>query len=388
MPHTPCLLAVLLLLPVSVQAATAPTFFSAGRSVLVASSSPGNAYAAGASVVITAPVSGDFSAFGGSIITAASVSGDALMLAGSVYSRARVGGDFRTAGANITIDEPVAGDLIALGFSVQDAGRAGGDVLVIAANVALTAGAGGPVTIYGNTISLAGTFASDVTIVSSGRVTLAPDTTIVGALSYRAPEEASIPAAATIRGGITYTNASYLPDAGTSRVLATISIGFFLLVRILGALILAGLIAGLFPRLAEAIVDRATSMRPSRVLLTMLLGFAFFIVTPVLFLLLMLTFVGIGLALLAIIVYALIMLLSLIYAGILLGSFLARRYAHRTTVLWHDGVLGMLALSVVTLVPYIGVTVVFLLTMFSAGALILTSFNFAFLQEEQTSELV
>ena len=56
---------------------------------------------------------------------------------------------------------------------------------------------------------------------------------------------ASIPASATVAGGVEYTDASYLPDAGTSRVLALVSIGFFLFVRILGALILAGLLAGL-----------------------------------------------------------------------------------------------------------------------------------------------
>lgn len=367
-------------LPMS--ALAAPASFSAARSLIAASSSPGNAYIAGASVVLTAPVAGDLSAFGGSIITAAPVTGDELLIAGSISSRARVMGDLRIVGGSITIREPVAGDIIALGVSVEDFGRSLGSVFIAAANATVANGASGPVTVYGNNVALAGDFADDVDIIASGRITLAASTTIRGKLSYEAPEPAKIPASATIVGGTAYTNASYLPDIGTSRILALVNIGFFLFARILGTLILAGLLAGLFPKLAEEIVERASLERPRSVLLTMLLGFAVLIVTPVLSIVLMLTFVGIGLALLLLIMYALIAFLAFLYAGILLGSAGARRFGDRETVLWRDGVLGMLALSLVALIPVIGPFILSFLTMFSAGALLLIFFNFAFPHEE------
>ncbi|MDD2657725.1 MAG: hypothetical protein PHD04_03660, partial [Candidatus Pacebacteria bacterium] len=208
-----------------------------------------------------------------------------------------------------------------------------------------------------------------------------------GSLSYEAPEPAAIPASATIIGSIEYTSASYLPDVGTSRTLAFASVGFFLFARVLGALILAGLLAGLFPRLAEAIAFRAYT-KPRSVLLTMLLGFAILVATPVLLILLSLTFVGIGLALLLGTLYVLLVLLSLLYAGILIGALFARRFAHRDTILWRDGALGMLAFSLIALVPFIGLLVVLLLTIFTAGALLKLFFQFAFPHEEHTSELL
>ena len=382
------ILMVCLLLPTGLEAAPASATFSAGRSVFLASTSPGNAYAAGASLVVTSPVGGDLTAIGGSVITTAPVAGDESVFGGSVYSRSSVSGDLRVIGGSISVDEPVQGDMIVGGISVRDVGRASGSVFIIAATVDISSGAGGPVTIYGNNIALAGNFNNDVTIVSSGRISLGENTVIAGRLSYQAPEEALIPSSATIRGGVSYHNASYLPDSGTSRALSILSIAIFLLVRILGALILAGLLAGLFPRLAELLVSTTLQMRPSRIILTTLLGFAVFVVTPVLFLLLALTFVGIGLALLCLVAYGLIALLSLIYAGIMLGSLLAHRYARRDAVLWHDGVLGMLALSIIALVPYIGVAIVFFLTMFAAGLLVLTFFHFAFPHEEETQELL
>lgn len=378
-----------LLLPASAFAASAaPASFSAARSLLAASSSPGNAYAAGVSVVLTAPVAGDFSAIGGSIITAAPITGDGLFMAGSISSRAPVAGDFRAAGGTINVEEPIAGDLIAFGFSVYDTGRAGGSVFITAADVSLKNGAAGPVTVYGNEVTLAGDFSGDVTAVIGGHLTLAPGTTIHGKLSYEAPEPATIPASATIGGGVRYTNASYLPSASTSRALAFVSMGVFLLVRILGALILAGLLAGLFPRLAEAITERAYTQSPRNILLTMLLGFAAFVATPALFLLLALTFVGIGLALLLLLLYALLAILALIYAGILLGGLFARHFLGREAVLWHDGVLGVFALSLIALVPIGGPLIVLFFATFSAGALLMIFFHFAFPREEQTSEML
>jgi hypothetical protein len=388
MRRTLPILLVLLFAPASSYAAHAPASFSVAQALLSASSSPGNVYVAGASVVVAAPVGGDLSAFGGSVISAAPVAGDELLLGGSILSRARTSGDLRALGGSVTVEEPVAGDLVALGFTVHDSGQAGGSVFIVAANTTLTDGAEGPVIIYGNNISLGGDFSDNVTIVASGRVSLAEGTRIAGKLSYQSPEEAIIPASATIHGGVSYENASYLPDVGTSGILSLISVGFFLFVRVLGALILAGLFAGLFPRLAERFVEGTVTMRPTRILLTALLGFAVFVVTPILSILLALTFVGIGLALLFLIAYALLAMLALLYAGILIGSLLARRFMRRDIVLWHDGALGMLILSLLTLVPYIGLLIVFLVTALSAGALLIIFFHFAFPHEDMTPELL
>ena len=366
---------------------SAPASFSAAQSLVATSSSPGNLYAAGASVVLTAPVEGDFLACGGSVILGASVAGDNLILAGSVNSRARMKGDFRTAGGSIDIDESISGDLVAVGYSVRDSGRADGSVFIVAANVSIGNGARGPVTIYGNNISLAGDFSSDVTILSSGRVTLAPNTMIRGKLSYEAPDKAIIPASVKVLGGIVYTNAAYLPDVSTSRILAFVSIGFFLIARIIGALLLAGLLAGLFPKFAEAIIGRVFLDSPRDILLALLLGFAIVVATPIVVALLLLTFVGIGLAALIGILYALLLLLALMYTGILIGGALARRFTEREQVLWHDGVLGMAILSLIALVPILGLPLVLLLMFFSAGTLLQIFFRFAFPRGERTTEV-
>lgn len=373
----------LLALPGYVAAQSSPSAsFSAGRALLAASSSPGNAYAAGMSVILTAPVAGDLSAVGGSVVAAGPVSGDELLIGGSVNVRTRVGGDVRAVAGSVRVEAPVKGDFVALGWSVFDSGRPGGNVFIAAASADLKSGAAKAATIYGDTVSLGGDFGGDVTVVTSGRLSLAPDTVIHGRLSYTAPEPAVFPDSVVVTGGIDYTNAAYIPNAATSRTLSLLSIGLFLLVRILGALILAGLLAGFFPRLAASLVERARG-RPTSLLLTILLGFAAFVAAPALAVLLVITFVGIWLALLLLVAYALLALLSLMYAGIIFGGLLARFYARRTSIHWHDGVIGTLALSLLALVPVLGPIAVFLLTLFAAGALLSLFFHFIFPREER-----
>lgn len=388
MKRLPFLILLPLLIPLDAFAAAPQSTFLAAQSLLATSSSPGNTYSAGASVIVTAPTQGDLTVVGGSIITASPVAGDEMLLGGSVSSRAPVKGDFRGVGGNINITEPVAGDVVALGFSVHDTGRAGGSVFIVGANVSVDNGAEGPVTIYGNNVFLSGDFESDVNVVAAGAITLAKDSTIRGTFSYEAPEKARIAASTTIVGGVKYTSASYLPDAGTSRALALASIGIFLLLRILGALILAGLVTGLFPGLASAIAERALASRIRRVCLTTLLGFAVLVATPILLALTALTFVGFGIAFVAFVAYLLLVLLSFVYAGVLLGTMCVRAILKRETVLWHDGVLGMLIFSLLTLIPIFGKIIAGVLTAFTAGALFLLFFRFAFPHEESTPEML
>jgi len=377
-----------LLVPVGALAANAPSSFSAAHELLATSSSPGNAYTVGTSVVVTAPTADDLVVVGGSIVAAGLVSGDALLLGGSISARSLIKGDVRAAGFNVTINESVGGDLVAVGYNVTNAGRAAGSVFVAAANASLTGGATGPVKVYGNNVFLSGDFSDDVTVVAGGSVTLAKDTTIAGKFSYEAPETARIPASVKIMGGVSYTSASYLPDAGTSRALAFASLSIFILVRILGALILAGLLAGLFPTLAKTVAERVSQRRFRSVFLTTLLGFAAIVATPILLVLLAITFVGLGVAVLLGIAYALLLSLAFMYAGILIGTLLVRYFVGREVVLWHDGVLGMLILSLVALIPIVGWIICFLVVAFTAGMLLSLFFRFAFPRGEHDREMI
>lgn len=353
-----------------------------------ATASSSNVYEVGASVIVAAPVARDLTAVGGTIVEAAEVAGDTLLLGGSVAVRAPSKGDLRLIAGNAIIEHPVAGDLAALALRLHVEAPVTGSVSVGALSATLSRGATGPVVMYGNAITLGGEFGGDVRVVAGDRLTLLPGTKIKGTLTYQAPVPATIPDSAAVQGSISYTAASYLPGVGVSKTLALVSIGIFLFARVLASLILAGLLAGLFPRFAEAVIDEVYDKRARRFLLTALLGFAAVVATPILILLLALTFIGLGLAILLAIAYALLILLALIYAGILTGGVFARRFFYRDTVRWSDGVLGTLALSLVALVPVVGMLLVLVLASLAAGALLQIVFRFAFLHTDETEPLL
>ncbi len=384
--RTPLFFTLIFLSPlfVSVPLAEAEEYFSPfviGKTLIVASSSPYNAYLAGLSVVHTGTVGGDLVSAGGSVLIAGEVRRDLLLVGGSLRVEEQVFGDLRAVGGSVESGGEVVGDFIAGGFSVDASGPIGGDAFVVGADVVLSGGAEGSVTIYGNTVVLGGIFDKHVHVIATNSIEIQDGARILGTLSYKAPNEVVIPESAEV-ANVEYTSASYLPDAGASRVLAVLSVVLFILIRILGALILAGLLAGLFPHIAESLVGRLYEGRLRNVLLSTLLGFGVLVATPALIIILLLTFVGIWLAILLFVLYALLCILAILYAGIVLGGLFARHVRKRGTVRWHDGILGMLALSIITLIP-VGVFAALLIMMFSSGALLQIFFHFAFSHEEE-----
>ncbi len=279
--------------------------------------------------------------------------------------------------------EAVGGDLVCRPLPETNSDGREKDAFIVAGTVSLQGGAKGPVTIYGNNVSLAGDFAGDVNVISAGRITLAASTTIAGALTYQAPEAAGIPASARVVGGVHYTGTSYLPTSQEARAIALAGFGVFLFVKILGALILAGLLTGLFPALANALAKRALERKPRSVFLTMLLGFAMLVATPVLLLLLAITFVGIGIAFLLGVLYILLILLAFALSSVIVGSAIARVAVKRSSVRWSDAVIGMLVFYVVWSIPFVGWLFAVILLAFTAGALALFFFRAAFPHDSQ-----
>lgn len=364
--------------PLGALAASGTPYFVAGSSVLVSTTTSANVYAVGGTAAVTSAVKGDLTAFGGSLTVHAPLSGDALLAGGSVRLKSPVSGDARLFGGDINITERVTGDLVAIGGSVQASGGGAAHTFIIGGEVLLTGGAEGPVAIYGNKVTLDGTYAGDVEVTAGGRFTLLPGTRIHGELRYQAPQEAIVSPSAIVEGGIRYTGASYLPTSEEARAIALASFGVFLFVKILGALILAGLVAGLFPTFVDTVVSRAVRGSAGKKFLTLLLGFGVFVATPICVVLLSITFVGLGLAALLTLAYLLLIPLASIYAAIVLGSFIARYVFKRATLRWSDAVVGMLALFLLWSLPLIGGLVISLTVLYMVGVLTALVYRFAF----------
>lgn len=364
-----------LFLPTALFAAT----FDGERTLTVNEPSVGNTYLAGAEVTITAPVADDLMVFGGTINLFAPVAGDAFLAGATVDIGQPIAGDLRAGAGRILVKENVAGDAVLGAGTLTMLGNAGGEVRVAGAQVRLLGGSTGPVTVYGGDVLLAGEFENGVEVLASDRLTLAEGTVIRGALKYNAPQEAGIPESARVEGGVEYTGtASYLPTLEEAQTFAVAGAGVLFLVKVLAVLVLVSVVAGLFPQFTETAVSRLTHRSVDRLVLSFLLGFALMVATPVLMLLLVLSFVGIGLAVMLAALYVLALIGAYIAASATIGTLIRRLLFKGRFVTWLNALLGALVLQVLGTVPVLGSVLVFIAVAAALGAVGIMAYRHAF----------
>ena len=368
------LLVVVLLLPLGGYAAT----LQADESVNVSISPAGNAYLAGTEVRVDAPLPGDLLAAAGQLHISASVLGDVLGVGGTVTVAAPITGDARVVGGRVHIDSDVGGELALFGGSIIVTGAVH-EVRAAGGTVELRSGATGPVDIYGGSVVLGGEFNGNVRVFASDHLSLAEGTIIHGTLDYNAPQEAGIPPSALIDGGTNYVgSSSFLPTAEEARTFAIAGLGIFFAVRLAAAMLAAGLIAGLFPVFARRVVEETLTRSIRHFVLRALLGLCVFVVTPFLLLLLVVSFVGIGIAALLGALYVLLLLLAYLYAAVLVGSAVMRTVMKRQDVTWKGAVLGMGILGIIGLAPFLGFVIAFILSSAALGSMLVIFYRFAF----------
>jgi hypothetical protein len=369
--------AVLILCTLYAAPAHAATVFTA-QAVTISSSTPDNAYITAEQASVTAPLPADLCVAAGTLTVSAPVAGDVLWGGGSIDIQKPVAGDVREIGGRIMDEDTVGGDLIAAGGLVTVNGKAK-DTRVLGETVQLLNGSNGNVVVYGADVFLSGEFNGNVEVVAADKVTLGEGTVIHGVLKYNAPEQADIPASAHIAGGVNYIgSAAWLPTVQQAKTFAVAGLWVFFLVKVTAALVATGLIAGLFPVFTDRVVEATVRRTPERFVLLTLLGFAGFVATPVLIFFLLVSFVGIGIALILMAAYALFLLLSYVYAGVLAGVAFMYVFRKHTRVSWRGALIGVLVLSVLGSIPIIGIVLKIVLCATAGGALLSIFYRFSF----------
>lgn len=356
----------------------------ADRSLVVSEAIPDNAYLVGTDVSVVSALPGDVLAVGGTLTLSGPVAGDALLAGGTIDLKAPIEGDVRAAGGRIIIEERVGGDLVLTGGQITVTGTASSTHLA-GGQISLTGGATGAVVVYGAAVTLGGEYAGDVEVVASDSLTVLEGTHIHGALKYNAPQEAAIGARATADGGVIYTGASsYLPTTEEAKRFAIAGAGVFIIVKVIAAAIAAGLLSGLFPGLTSMVVEKTLSRSARRFTLLTLLGFAVAVAAPFLIVLLLVSFVGMAVAVILGLLYLLLLILGYLYAGILAGAALSRGLLKRPGLSWRAAVLGILALYLIGIIPGVGPAVTLVLAAAAIGSLTAIAYRTAFARSDDS----
>lgn len=324
-------------------------------------------FASGGSVSLTEEIFGDAIAAGGEVVIESAVRGDALLAGGEVELAGTVDEDVYAAGGDVELSGHVLGS----------ARLAGGDVeierdAVIDGAVSV---AGGDITIDGHlgqylqsaagSTQINGEIEGDVE-VAGGELVIGPRAVINGSVTFRGPSPPEVEEGATVRGGVQHIKER---EHRGAKAFA----GVFALLWLAGWLLVGWLVLVLWPGFARAVVETARS-RPAA---AFVIGLALLVGVPALLVGLAITLIGLPLALLLLCVYLLLLPLGYLAAAAAIGEWLLpriRRGAAITT--WHRVLmlLGVLvALFVVTRVPYLGGLVCFVVLLAGMGSLVLAA---------------
>lgn len=278
-------------------------------------------------------VTDDLYVFGGNAEIAGTVTRDLIVMSGEldIESTGRVQGNLNALSGDISVRGAIDRTVRVAGGDVDLYGPIGSDLVVLGGNVDLHSGASvrGDVIVYGGDVALHGDIGGEVrgavnhliidsSVAGRVRVTvsdldLGANARIAGPLEYQSDDTADLNSAAIVSGGIEQKepNAFFPGDSGISWITGA-------LFRLL-CLLIAGVVLVLAaPRASIAIANGVRHRLP----ISLVAGIVLLVVVPIVLVLLMVTLVGIPIALIGWAAFFAALYLSQVFVGLAIGRFI------------------------------------------------------------------
>ncbi len=357
----------LLILSMLVVLAAAPAGAQeAGETLVLSGRFARDLYLAGGRVDFPGEAEADVVVAARALSVAGTIRGDLLAVASRLLVAGRVGDDARAAAQVVGLDGEVGDGLLAAGEVIRlgTASRVGGSAWLAGRRVDVAGQVGRDLRAAAVRVRISGAIAGDV-VLAARDIELLPGARIAGTLTYWSSQEARVAPGAQVGGRIVRRNPEYLDRAG--RVLTVLDV-ITRVVFVVNLFVAGVVLFLLFPRLTVS-AALTVGRRPWA---SFGAGLAVLALTPLAVLSLMLTVIGIPLALSLLWLYVGALLLGFLTAAFYLAD-VALRPVARTR--WPSRgariaalALVVLVLALVRFVPIIGPLVVLLALVFGVGA--------------------
>jgi cytoskeletal protein CcmA (bactofilin family) len=317
----------------------------------------GDLYAAAGTITFSGTVNGDLLAAGGMVNVSGNIQDDLRLAGGNInVENATVGDSLTTFGGNVTLGEntSVGGNLIFGAGNFTSQAPISRGVLGGAGNITLNSPIGKNVRLGGEKITL-GPLAQingDLIYTSEEEIILNPQATISGELKKIAPKAAEFKKELP----------SKFPQA-LKGIKAGLKLWSFLAALLVGALLLY-----LFPKPTQYVANQINQqLLPS-------LGWGFLkllFIFPVI-LVLIITGIGIPLALIIVTLFAVELYLTKIFVGLCFGNWLANRFNFKNSNPYLIFTVGLLGIYLITSLPFIDFLAQIVVTLLGLGAIFLS----------------
>jgi len=361
-------LAMLLVLPLFVHA----TVKKANENVYLAIDEvyEGNYYVAGNAIEISGTVNGDVFVAGNTVRISGTVNGDVFAGASNIIINGEIDGSVRVAGSNVSIDGKVSRNLMAAGSSlvVNEKAEIGKHVSLAGAFIDVRGKVGGNLEVAGDTLNIAGQIGGKTKLhfKEGERVVLLPQAHLMGDLDYTAENEVVIKEGAQIDGQTNFY--PFVSKPRQAEILGFMTAGYLFvkLVQIFGLFVVALLLISLLKKKVLEVTDLMIKKPWSQIGR----GAAWFFLTPIACIVLLITVIGIPLAGIVSLLYVVMLYFSKVFASIALGLLLTKSLGWGKVSLMVSMIIGVIVFSVIKGIPILGWLICLVAIWWGLGALI------------------
>lgn len=332
----------------------------------------GNFYASGQSVIIAGQVTSDLYVAGNNIEISGIVDGDVIAAGNNIKISGQVKGNVRVVGSTIEVSGTVDRNLAFMGemVSVTDKAKIGGELSGMAGRLNVFGPVGGNVEGFYRNLLLASSVGRDVEVTvgdnTNQSLEILPSVTIAGDLNYRADKEVVIPSGASINGQTNFILLNFDKQKKSVRDFQNTAWWFSKVFYFFSLLVVGLVILTMTKKKSWQTVKIMNSSLGK----SLLIGLLWLIITPFAVGILMMTIIGLPLALIILAVYLFSFYLFAIWTSLYLGKLLCDRLLKKKNISSHwQLVIGTLAFVIIVSIPFIGGLLYFLFMLWTWGAL-------------------
>ncbi len=331
-----------------------------------------NYFGTGSMVDVEGTVNGDAYLAGGTILVNGTVNGDILAAGGQITIHGNVH-NVRVVGGQVVIDGKINGNVTMVGGSltITSGSTIAGSVVGAGGVMYISSPIGKTLTLGGGQVNIENVVGGN-TSVAANHLFLTSNAKIHGALWYVSQANAQIDKGAVVAGKITH---AYPPQKKSTSSVEAFFAGlgvFFTFTKIIFELIVGVALIALAPFYTGRMLDAIrTSAWPS-----FGIGLLAWILTPILFILLLITLIGIPFAFLMVVGVILFSYLGKIFAALFLGNWALQRVNQKNNNLYWALIVGIIVLEIIGLLPFIGWLFDVIVSVIGFGAVLILEKNY------------
>lgn len=357
---------ILVLIPSLVFATT----FKGGDEIFVIETINDDVYLASGLIQLNADVNGDLTAGGGRISIESKVSQDLNLVGGDIVVRAEVGDDARLLGGTILIDSIIKDDLLVGGGSIEltPDSFVGGDFTFGAGNVVLGGVVNGNVFGGAGNIYINNEIKGNVTLYNVDKLQFGPSGKILGNLTYKSDKASESVTGETVLGEIKFKRVDPIITEEDARSFFWKAVAGFSVFKLLSTLFV-GLF---FIWILRFYMVRSVEIAYKKSLKSFGFGILVLLVTPILFVLFLVSGIGIPLAFLLALMWFLLLFVGKLVAIMMIGMKLIKINDKSSFLRVYSAfALGAFLFIILTLIPVIGWLFKLILVLIGIGGLVI-----------------